>query len=368
MDVRVGSEARVTRLTVSTYTVPTDRPEADATLDWNHVVIVVAEVTAGGTTGIGYSYADRGAAAVIQHRLAPVVEGSDAMAIAGTWRAMVRAVRDAGRPGIAARAISAVDTALWDLKARLLGVPLAILLGPVYDGVPVYGSGGFTSYSIKEVQDQLADWVEQGLRAVKMKIGAQPAEDFARVAAAREAIGGEIQLFVDASGAYSRKQALAFAEAFRELGVRWFEEPVPADDLEGLRLLRDRAPADMDIAAGEHGDDLVYFRRMLQAGAVDVLQVDATRCGGITGFLRAGAVCDAHLIPLSAHAAPSLHVAPCCATAGVRHLEYFHDHVRVEQLLFDGAATPVGGRLYPDLSRPGLGLELKRADAERFAV
>jgi L-alanine-DL-glutamate epimerase-like enolase superfamily enzyme len=125
----------------------------------------------------------------------------------------------------------------------------------------------------------------------------------------------------------------------------------------------------MEIAAGEYGYDLPYFRRMLEAEAVDVLQADATRCAGITGFLQVGALCDAFGISLSAHTAPSLHLAPCCALPRIRHIEYFHDHVRIEQMLFDGAQRPRGdGCLYPDLSRPGLGLELKRPDASRFEV
>jgi L-alanine-DL-glutamate epimerase-like enolase superfamily enzyme len=107
---------------------------------------------------------------------------------------------------------------------------------------------------------------------------------------------------------------------------------------------------------------------MLEAGAVDVLQADATRCGGYTGFLRAAALADAHAVPLSAHTAPAVHVHPCCALAGVRHLEWFHDHVRIERLLFDGAIEPVDGALRPALDRPGLGLELKRRDGERYAI
>jgi L-alanine-DL-glutamate epimerase-like enolase superfamily enzyme len=189
-----------------------------------------------------------------------------------------------------------------------------------------------------------------------------------RVRVVRQAIGPEPKLFVDANGAYGRKQALAFAEAFCAYNVSWFEEPVSSDDLEGLRLLRDRAPAGMDIAAGEYGYDQVYFRRMLAAGAVDVLQADATRCAGITGFLRVGALCEAWGVPLSTHCGPALHVHPCCALARVRHIEYFHDHVRIEHMLFDGALAPVQGALHPDLSRPGMGLTFRHADAARYAV
>jgi L-alanine-DL-glutamate epimerase-like enolase superfamily enzyme len=124
----------------------------------------------------------------------------------------------------------------------------------------------------------------------------------------------------------------------------------------------------MELSAGEYGYDSVYFRRMCAAGAVDVLQADATRCKGITGFMRAAAVADAFLLPLSSHCAPSLHLHPCCAAPRVRHMEYFHDHVRIEHMLFDGALSPVGGEIEPDLGRPGLGLELKEKDAQRFAV
>ena len=162
------------------------------------------------------------------------------------------------------------------------------------------------------------------------------------------------------------KEALAQAERFTEAQVTWFEEPVSSDDLEGLALIVDRAPVGMDIAAGEYGYDAFYFRRMLQARAVDVLQADATRCGGITGFLKAAALSESFNIPLSAHTAPSLHAHACCAAANARHVEYFHDHARIEALAFDGAVRPRRGLLYPDRSRPGFGLELRAADLEKY--
>jgi L-alanine-DL-glutamate epimerase-like enolase superfamily enzyme len=281
---------------------------------------------------------------------------------------MVRAVRNLGRPGIASMAVAAVDSALWDLKARLLGVSVVTLLGAVRREVPVYGSGGFTSYSVEELRRQLGGWVADGISRVKMKVGRDAAQDAQRVRAAREAIGSTAELFVDANGAYTRKQALAQANRFAESDVSWFEEPVPSDDLEGLRLLRDRGPAGMAMTAGEYGYDLPYFRRMLDAGAVDILQADATRCGGITGFVRVAALCEAAGIPLSAHTAPSLHAHVCCALAPVIHVEYFVDHARIEDMLFDGALTPRGGSLQPDRSRPGFGLELKRSEAARYAA
>jgi L-alanine-DL-glutamate epimerase-like enolase superfamily enzyme len=305
---------------------------------------------------------------VIREHLADDVVGLDAMDVPRAWEAMVCSVRNLGRPGIAASAIGAVDVALWDLKARLLDVPLVTLLGAARDAVPLYGSGGFTSYPLEHLREQLGGWAHDGFRAVKMKIGADPDADLGRVVAAREAIGRDVALYVDANGAYARKQALAMAERFAELGVTWFEEPVSSDDLEGLRLLRDTRPAGMTIAAGEYGYDLPYFRRMLAAGAVDAIQADATRCGGVTGFMDAAAVADAFGTPLSSHCAPALHVTLCCAAKRAVHLEWFHDHVRIESMLFEGAPRPRDGLLAPDRARPGLGLELRERDAERYRI
>lgn len=348
--------------------MPTDFPESDGTLEWNSTTLVLVRSSGGGKHGLGYTYADTATATLIQDLLSEVVKGQDAMAPASSWNAMVSRIRNLGRPGVVSMAISAVDIALWDLKARLLNLPLLTLLGAVRESVPIYGSGGFTSYSDQQLQTQLADWVEQGITRVKIKIGRDAATDARRAGIARAAIGPRTELFVDANAAYSRKQALEQAEKFADVNVSWFEEPVSSDDLAGLRLLRDRGPAGMDIAAGEYGYDAGYFRRMLATGAVDVLQADATRCGGITGFLQVAALCEAHHVPLSAHTAPSIHTHLGCATTPLRHLEYFHDHVRIESMFFDGARSPVNGELSPDLSRPGMGIELKRADARRFAA
>lgn len=353
---------------VAVFTIPTDAPEADGTFSWDHTTMVLVEISAGGKTGIGYTYADESTAALIDKTFSKLLAGKDALANTELWSEMLWKVRNLGRAGIASMAISAVDNALWDLKAKLLGVPLVVLLGKCRERVPVYGSGGFTSYSIDRLQNQLAGWAEQGIRMVKMKVGSHPEQDVERVRAAREAIGPDVQLFVDANGAYSQKQALRLAEEFAGLDVRWFEEPVSSDDLKGLHLIRERAPAEIEIAAGEYGYDQYYFRQMLEGEAVDVLQADATRCEGITGFLRASTLAQSFQVPFSAHTSPSIHCHPCCALTDFRHIEYFHDHARIEQMLFDGAAVPVNGELVPDLGRSGMGLELKRKDAQKFAA
>ena len=355
-------------VTAAAYRIPTDAPESDGTLAWNSTTLVVCRLTAGGISGVGYTYADASVAPLVEGVLAPSVEGRDALAVTAAWDAMVAAIRNLGRPGLCSHAIAAVDTAAWDLKARLLGVPLVVLMGARREAVPVYGSGGFTSYDEERLRGQLGGWVAGGIPRVKMKVGRDADSDAERVAAARDAIGATAGLMVDANGAYSRKQALAMAERFAQYGVTWFEEPVSSDDLEGLRLLRDRAPAGMEITAGEYGYDAFYFRRMLEAGAVDVLQADATRCAGYTGLAQVAELTAAHGIGLSTHTAPALHAPACCALPGIRHVEYFHDHVRIEETLLHGAPAPVQGQLRPDLSRSGTGLDFDDDAAQEFLV
>jgi L-alanine-DL-glutamate epimerase-like enolase superfamily enzyme len=363
------SSAPIERVDVSAYRIPTDYPESDGTYAWDSTTLVLVEAVAGGQHGIGYTYADTATATLVRDLLAKTIEGRDALDVPGCWAAMDHAIRNLGRPGIASMAISAVDVALWDLKAKLLDIALVTLLGATQDRVPIYGSGGFTSYPVARLQEQLGGWVAAGIPRVKMKIGTHPADDLARVRAARAAIGPEAALYVDANGAYSRKQALAQAARFREEGVVWFEEPVPSSDLAGLHLIREMGPAGMDIAAGEYGYDLPYFQRMLDAGAVDCLQADVTRCLGITGVLKVGALCDGRSMDLSLHCAPQISAHVGAALWHLRHLEYFHDHVRIETMAFDGVLEPEpGGRLRPDRAAPGHGLTVKHGDLEQFRV
>jgi L-alanine-DL-glutamate epimerase-like enolase superfamily enzyme len=360
--------ARIGHIEARAYSIPTDAPESDGTFAWDRTTLVLVEVSADSETGLGYTYASAAAVPVVHNTLAAVVLHEDAFAIPKLWKAMIGAVRNIGWRGVCANAIAAVDVALWDVKARLLGISLAELFGLARESVPIYGSGGFTSYSDDRLARQLGGWVdEQGCRFAKMKIGTDPKADPHRLKIARNAIG-EAGLMIDANGALTRKQALAMAEQAAELGVIWFEEPVSSDDLGGLRDIRVRAPAGLEIAAGEYGYEAFYFKRMLDAGAIDCLQADATRCCGYTGFLEAAALCDAQPLPLSAHTAPALHLPICCSAPRLRHIEWFHDHVRIERIFFDGAPTPRNGEIRPDLSRPGHGLTLRRADIARYAI
>jgi len=281
---------------------------------------------------------------------------------------MTRAVRNLGATGIASLAISAVDTALWDLKSRLLDVPLVVALDAVHDVTPIYGSGGFTSYDEDQLSDQLAGWVQAGIPRVKIKIGRDPDRDHERLRVARQAIGEDTELYVDANGAFQPPVAIEWKRLLHsEFGVRWFEEPVTSDDPAGLRRVRDSGPGGIDVAAGEH----LWAPWQAQAlrDAVDVLQVDVTRCLGITGFLAVAAAADTWQLDVSAHCAPQISAHACAAVRRLRPLEYFHDHVRIESLLFDGTLQPEAeGVLRPDRTRAGHGLSFKWSDADRFRV
>jgi L-alanine-DL-glutamate epimerase-like enolase superfamily enzyme len=361
----------ITRLSASAYTIPTDDAEADGTLSWDKTTMVVVEVSDGDQNGIGWTYAGTGAVRVIEDHLTSVVVGSEGADLPRTAEAMARAVRNLGRPGLVACAISAVDIALWDLRARSLGIALTDLFGQACSDVPVYGSGGFTTYDDDTTRAQLRRWVEEWqIPRVKIKIGeswgANPERDLRRVDLARQVIG-DADLFVDANGGYSAKQALRLGRTMAdEFGVIWFEEPVSSDDLAGLHQVRDGFAG--DVAAGEYGYTLGYFARMLEAGAVDCLQADVTRCGGYTVWLRTAAVARAHHMEISGHCAPNLHAPVAAAVPNLRHVEYFHDHHRIETMLFEGTLPPNGGTMTPDRSRPGHGLCLRGSDAARYRV
>jgi L-alanine-DL-glutamate epimerase-like enolase superfamily enzyme len=365
-DVSVPVEEVITR----TYTVPTEEPEADGTLEWQATTMVTAEVRAGGATGLGWTYASRASQTIIEDLLSGSVVGSDLLGTAAVHEAMVRTCRNIGRPGAVSSAISAVDIALWDCKARHLGVSLADLFGRCADDVAIYGSGGFITYDDATARAQLEQWAsEWEIPRVKIKIGeawgARSHRDLARTAFARTVIGDDVALFVDANGGYSRKQAVQMGRALAETAdISWFEEPVSSDDLLGLRVVRDALS--IDIAAGEYGYDETYFARMVAAGAVDCLQIDVTRCGGYTTWLRAAAIAGAQGLEVSAHCAPNLHAHVGVSVPHMRHIEYFHDHHRIETLLFDGALDPKGGRLQPHFDVPGHGLTFKESTAAPY--
>jgi L-alanine-DL-glutamate epimerase-like enolase superfamily enzyme len=359
----------LTAVDTAVYVIPTDAPEADGTLTWDKTTMVVVTAHAGGERGLGWSYTSAAAQAVVSEDLAATVIGRDAFDIAGTAEAMARQVRNIGRPGVAAMAISAVDIALWDLKARLLARSLTSLLGRAARDVPVYGSGGFTSYDDTRTRQQLSEWAQkERIGRVKIKIGeswgGNERRDLARAELAREVIGPDAELYVDANGGYSVGQAVRVADELGAIGVTWFEEPVSSQDLAGLAAVRQQVRP--DVAAGEYSWSLADSARLIDAGAVDCLQLDVTRCGGISEFLRGAALAAAHNLQVSGHCAPNLHAHAGAAVPNLRHIEYFHDHQRIERMLFEGTLDPSGGAMRPDPDRPGHGLNLRTADAERY--
>ena len=361
----------VDSVTATAYRVPTDAPEADGTAAWDATTIVVVHARAGPITGTGWTYAPAATVANVEELLAPAVLHAPAHDVPGIWAEMVRSVRNATRAGLAGYAISAVDVALWDLKARHLGLPLADLFGVVDRDVRIYGSGGFTSYPDDHTVRQLTRWVrDQQIGSVKIKIGQDRGQrvdrDIHRIQLARNAIGATAGLFVDANGAYTAKQAIRVHQAVATQDVTWFEEPVSSDDLAGLHQVRNAISA--DVAAGEYGTDITYFRRMCAAEAVDCLQVDATRCGGYTEWFRAAAVAASHGLEVSAHCAPNLHAHAAAATQNLRHVEWFHDHARIESMLFDGAMDPTGGTITPAANAIGHGMTLRDERAATYQV
>jgi L-alanine-DL-glutamate epimerase-like enolase superfamily enzyme len=369
MTAVASKAASVEAVRARAFEVPTATDqESDGTLVWDSTTLVLVEAQADGVTGLGYTYCHPSAAQVVTSKLASAVEGCDALMPERAWAEMQVQARQLGHAGIAAMAISAVDIALWDLKARLLGVCLADALPRFHERVPVYGSGGFTNYSDEELHDQVSGWVRQGFDRVKIKVGRDKTRDPHRVALVRSVAGPNAQVMVDGNGAYTPQEALYWAGRFREQGVSYFEEPVSSEDLAGLALVRAGAPAGLDVAAGEYGWDLPYFEHMLEARAVHILQADVTRCGGITNLLRVDGLCKARCLPFSAHCAPAVSAHACCAMETLVHLEYFFDHYRIEGMLFEGTLSPLEGHLTPDRERPGLGLSLREDVAAGYEV
>jgi len=359
------SGATIDRLETGVYRFPTPEPEADGTYRWDATVAVVVQAIAGDVSGLGWTYSTGAAADLVPEHLEKVVVGKPVDDVTACWEAMHRECRNLGTRGLVMQMISAVDIALWDLKARCAGLPLAQLFGTVRDQMPVYGSGGFTTLSDEQLAEQVKAWREAGCTQMKIKIGEAwgrcVERDLQRAGQFRELAGADVRLMVDANGGYSIGQARCVGAALDELDVVWFEEPVSSDDLDGLRLLR--SVLECDVAAGEYASG-IYDARAL-CGAVDCLQLDVTRCGGYTGFARCAAVAASQNLEVSGHCAPALTVPIGCATINIRHTEWFVDHARLEPLLVEGVPDVRDGAMHAVTDRPGHGYTL-REDAARY--
>jgi L-alanine-DL-glutamate epimerase-like enolase superfamily enzyme len=345
-----------------------ERPSWNPRTRWNEKRVVLVELQLdSGLRGVGEAYCDGGTTdavvAVIERDLAPTLIGRSPLAIRRLWREWVDGTVVGCRGGTAYAAISALDTALWDLAGRILGLPVYRLLGGASNRVPVYASGGL--YGPDKSPDDLAaemlDYVRQGFTAVKMKIGGLPLDqDVDRVRAVREAIGSGVRLMVDALYTYSAHEALRMSRQLERFDIHFLEAPVLPGDVEGLRQLCARSA--VPIAGNEFAHGMDQFRELVLAG-VHVVHADVILCGGISAALRVADLADTFHRSVSFHAASSLvclaanaHVA--AAAANAESVEYHMVH----QLLFDEVDSlpfeRVGGELVL-ADRPGLGVDVE---------
>jgi L-alanine-DL-glutamate epimerase-like enolase superfamily enzyme len=357
----------ISSVSTAAYVFPTPYPEADGTLAWQATTAVTVTLEADGATGLGWTYSSPAAAAVVQHHLVAAVRDRDAYDITAGWEAMHRACRNLGTKGLVMQGLSAVDIAWWDLKARLLDLPLASLMGQCRTDIPLYGSGGFTTLTSAQLEEQVDGWQAAGCRSMKIKIGeswgSRIDRDLDRIRELRGLAGPGTELMVDANGGYTLGQARRVGAALDDLGITWFEEPVSSDDIAGLGALRSALRC--DVTAGEYAADLYDMRALLPV--VDCLQLDATRCGGYTGWLRGAALAQSSNRQVSAHCAPSLHAPVAAAIPNLRHVEWFADHARLEPLLVTGTPEARGGALHIDPGRPGHGMTISPG-AEEWSV
>ena len=289
--------------------------------------------------------------------LADVIVGHDAGHIAGFWARAWESINFLGHSGVSVVGISAIDGALWDAAGKAAGLPLYRMLGGARDRVPAYHSGGlWLSLSTDELVEQAGAFVAQGFRAVKMRLGMpEPAADIARVRAVREAIGPGIKLMADANQGLNEAQAIRLGRQLEQFDLTWFEEPLPAWDLDGLA--RVAASLDTPIASGETEYTRYGFRRMIELRSADILMPDLQRVGGLSEFIRVGHMAEAHDIAVSSHLFPETSIQALGALSNAIYLEYmpWFSELYNEQLAFEN-----GDALVPE--RPGWGFTFN-ADA-----
>ncbi|MFI9503515.1 mandelate racemase/muconate lactonizing enzyme family protein [Nocardia sp. NPDC052566] len=353
----------ITGVTVSSVTVPLRTGISDAKVltgrqrPMTEVAVLVAEIeTAGGYGGVGLSYAKRaGGPGQFAHarELAPVLLGADPSDIGKIWDTLMWAGASVGRSGLAVQAIAAFDIALWDLKAKRAGLPLAKLLGAYRDSVRCYDtSGGFLHASIEEVLERAAASLSRGIGGVKLKVGhPDAAVDLTRLTAVREKFGDGVAMMVDANQQWDRATARRMCRALAPFGLTWIEEPLDACDFRGHAELR--AAFDTPIATGEMLTSVGEHRELIRAGAADIVQPDAPRVGGITQFLRIMAMADSENLALAPHFMKEVHLHLAAAyprEPWVEHFEWFDP-------LFEESLDIAEGRMWLP-GRPGLGVTL----------
>jgi L-alanine-DL-glutamate epimerase-like enolase superfamily enzyme len=309
-----------------------------------------------GAEGVGYTYTvgagGDAVASLVDRHLTPVLAGRDADRIEALWNAMWWTLHYGGRGGFAALAISAVDIALWDLKARRHGTPLWRLLGGHDPRVPCYAGGIDLDLPLAGLIRQTDDNLARGFRAIKMKVGrARLAEDVERVRAMREHLGPDVPLMVDANMRWRVDEAIRAARALAPCGVYWLEEPAIPDDVAGhARIAREGG---LPIATGENLHTLYEFAHMIAAGAVSFPEPDVTNCGGVTVFMKVAHLAEAFNLPVTSHGAHDVTVHLLAAIPNRSYLEAhgfgLDRYIDAPLVLEDGWAVA------PD--RPGHGIE-----------
>ncbi|MEX5237666.1 L-talarate/galactarate dehydratase [Kocuria arenosa] len=353
----------VRHVKLSTATLPLSTPISDAKVftgrqrPMTEVVFLFAEIaTEQGHTGVGFSYSKRaGGPAQYAHakEVAEGLIGEDPNDIAKVYDKLLWAGASVGRSGVATQALAAIDVALWDLKAKRAGLPLAKLLGAHRDSVRTYNtSGGFLNASLEEVRDRATRSLEEGIGGIKIKVGLpDSAEDLRRVAGVREHIGADVPLMVDANQQWDRATALRMGRRLEEFDLVWIEEPLDAYDAEGHAQLA--AALDTPIATGEMLASVAEHVRLIESRACDIIQPDAPRVGGITQFLRLAALADQRGLGLAPHFAMEIHLHLAAAYPREPWVEHFD---WLDPLFEERLETRDGRMLVPD--RPGLGVTL----------
>ncbi|NJQ04786.1 L-talarate/galactarate dehydratase [Streptomyces lonarensis] len=363
---QVAGEATLDRIAwikLSSVQLPLATPISDAKVftgrqkPMTEVAFLFVELgTEQGHEGIGFSYSKRaGGPGQFAHarEIAPVLVGEDPSDIGKLWTKLVWAGASVGRSGLATQAVAAFDIALWDLKAKRAGLPLAKLLGAHRDSVRCYNtSGGFLHTPIEEVLDNATATLENGIGGIKIKVGHPEAGvDLARVSAVRERIGDTAPLMVDANQQWDRPTAQRMGRALEEFGLVWIEEPLDAYDAKGHAALA--ASLDTPIATGEMLASVAEHYELIRHDAADIIQPDAPRIGGITQFLKLATLAEHHNLQLAPHFAMEIHLHLAAAYSSEPWVEHFD---WLEPLFNERLETRDGRMWVP--SRPGLGVTL----------
>tara|TARA_Y100000590_G_scaffold33454_2_gene36656 strand:+ start:2043 stop:3146 length:1104 start_codon:yes stop_codon:yes gene_type:complete len=323
-----------------------------------------------GIEGLGIGEAPPGARAVVENGLRDILIGSDPFDIERLWSEMFWRINTYGRTGIALRALSAVDIGLWDLKAKALSQPLYKLLGGYTESILVYGSSGWTSFTEEELLSSLTKFVELGFVGVKMKVGKDfgnsEREDIDRVAAVRNSIGNDVALYVDANGAYRAKQAIYLAKEYENYQIGWFEEPVIADDIYGLAQVKNSIP--IPVATGENEFTRHGFKELMSRDAVDIVQPDVGRVGGVTEWMKIAQLADSFNLQVASHCLQFVHIHLACSTPNFKILESLDMDNTTGDIWYTEVPQVQMGKLSPFPDRPGLGLELDPYAMEKWSV